>query len=52
MTQMIVEGKLHTPDDLLIRSRTQGFIIIKNGSIVDERYFDGADENSSLLPGR
>jgi CubicO group peptidase (beta-lactamase class C family) len=39
-------GTQHTLDDLLLRSRTQGFLVLKGGSIVDERYFDGAHETS------
>jgi CubicO group peptidase (beta-lactamase class C family) len=41
-------GKLHTLDDLLARSRTQGFLVIKDGKIVDERYFNGANEESKF----
>jgi len=39
-------GKQHTLDDLLARSRTQGFLVIKDGKIVDERYFNGANDKS------
>lgn len=38
--------KQHTLDDLLARSRTQGFLVIKDGKIVDERYFNGANDKS------
>ena len=36
--------KQHTLDDLLTRCRTQGFLVIKDGKIVDERYFNGAND--------
>src|SRR5882757_5578978 len=39
-------GKQQTLDDLLRRSRTQGFLVVKGGNIIDERYFKGADEKS------
>src|SRR5437764_5940383 len=39
-------GSQHNLDDLLARSRTQGFLVISDGKIVDERYFNGADEKS------
>jgi len=38
----------HTLDDLLTRSRTQGFLVIKDGKIVDERYFNGANDESKF----
>ena len=41
-------GKQHTLDDLLARSRTQGFLVIKDGKIVDERYFNGANDKSKF----
>ncbi|MDO8434089.1 MAG: serine hydrolase [Candidatus Binatus sp.] len=41
-------GKHHTLDDLLKRSRTQGFLVIKGGKIIDERYFNGADDKSKF----
>jgi CubicO group peptidase (beta-lactamase class C family) len=41
-------GKQHSLDDLLARSRTQGFLVIKDGKIVDERYFDGASDKSKF----
>ncbi|MFZ0658928.1 MAG: serine hydrolase [Candidatus Binataceae bacterium] len=40
------KGKSRTLDDLLARSRTQGFLVIKDGKIVDERYFNGADDKT------
>ncbi len=42
------KGKRRTLDDLLARSRTQGFLVIKDGTIVDERYFNGADGNTKF----
>jgi CubicO group peptidase (beta-lactamase class C family) len=39
-------GKQHTLEDLLARSRTQGFLVIKDGKIVCERYFNGANDKS------
>jgi CubicO group peptidase (beta-lactamase class C family) len=42
------EGTPHSLDDLLRRARTQGFLVLKGGAIIDERYFDGADENSRV----
>jgi CubicO group peptidase (beta-lactamase class C family) len=39
-------GKHKTLDDLLARTRTQGFLVIKDGKIVDERYFNGADDKT------
>ncbi len=39
-------GETHTLDDLLTRTKTQGFLVIKDGKIVAERYFDGANEKS------
>lgn len=42
------KGKRQTLDDLLARSRTQGFLVIKDGTIVDERYFSGADGNTKF----
>jgi CubicO group peptidase (beta-lactamase class C family) len=41
-------GKQHNLDDLLARSRTQGFLVIKDGKIVDERYFNGANHKSKF----
>lgn len=40
------QGQPHTLDELLARTRTQGFLVIKGGAIVDERYFEGADDKS------
>jgi len=40
------EGHSHTLDDLLVRTRTQAFLVIKGGSTIDERYFGAADEKS------
>jgi CubicO group peptidase (beta-lactamase class C family) len=40
------KGAERTLDDLLARTRTTGFLVIKNGRIVTERYFGGADEHS------
>ncbi|MGH7780965.1 MAG: serine hydrolase domain-containing protein [Candidatus Binataceae bacterium] len=42
------KGKHHTLDDLLARTRTQGFLVIKDGKIVDERYFNGANEKTKF----
>ncbi|MGO9453989.1 MAG: serine hydrolase domain-containing protein [Candidatus Binataceae bacterium] len=42
------QGQSHSLDDLLARTRTQGFLVIKGGSIVDERYFGGADDKSKF----
>lgn len=42
------KGKRRTLDDLLARSRTQGFLVIKDGKIVDERYLNGADSNTKF----
>ena len=41
-------GKQHTLEDLFARSRTQGFLVIKDGKIVDERYFNGANDKSKF----
>ncbi len=41
-------GRRHSLDELLARTYTAGFLVIKDGNIVDERYFGGADENSSF----
>ena len=41
-------GERHSLDDLLMRSRTQGFLVIKDGKIVDERYFNGANDKSKF----
>lgn len=42
------KGKRRTLDDLLARSRTQGFLVIKDGKIVDERYLNGADDKTKF----
>src|SRR5712672_1140534 len=39
-------GASHTLQDFLARTRTTGFLVIKDGKIVSERYFDGANQNS------
>jgi CubicO group peptidase (beta-lactamase class C family) len=41
-------GQRHSLDDLLTRSRTQGFLVIKDGKVVDERYFNGANDKSKF----
>ena len=41
-------GQTHTLDDLLARSGTQGFLVVKDGKVVEERYFNGADETSKF----
>ena len=35
-------------DELLMQSKTTGFLVIKDGKIVDERYFGGASESSTF----
>ena len=40
--------KRHTLADLLSRSGTQGFLVIKDGKIVYERYFGGATDTSKF----
>jgi CubicO group peptidase (beta-lactamase class C family) len=42
------QGQSHSLDDLLARTRTQGFLVIRRGAIVDERYFLGADDKSKF----
>ncbi|HVN30266.1 MAG TPA: serine hydrolase, partial [Candidatus Binataceae bacterium] len=42
------KGATHTLDDLLRISKTTGFLVIKNGKIVQERYFGAANENSTF----
>lgn len=41
-------GGDHSLDEILARTYTTGFLVIKDGKIVDERYFGGADKNSSF----
>ncbi len=41
-------GSEHTLDEILARTYTTGFLVIKDGTIVYERYFGGADQNSSF----
>jgi hypothetical protein len=38
----------HTLDELLVRTGTQGFLVIKGGAIVDERYMGGADDKTKF----
>jgi len=40
------KGKTHTLDDLFRRTATTGFIVVKDDSIVYERYFRGGCEDS------
>jgi len=40
------KGKTHTLDDLFRRTKTTGFIVVKDDSIVYERYFRGGCEDS------
>jgi CubicO group peptidase (beta-lactamase class C family) len=40
------DGASHTLNDFLARTRTTGFLVIKDGKIVSERYFGGANQNS------
>jgi CubicO group peptidase (beta-lactamase class C family) len=40
------DGRDHSLDEILARTYTTGFLVIKDGRIVDERYFNGADQNS------
>jgi CubicO group peptidase (beta-lactamase class C family) len=42
------KGRDHTLDELLARTYTVGFLVLKDGRIVCERYFGGADQNSSF----
>ncbi|MGC1678878.1 MAG: serine hydrolase [Candidatus Binataceae bacterium] len=44
----LFKGKRRTLDDLLARTRTQGFLVIKDGKIVDERYLNGADDKTKF----
>jgi CubicO group peptidase (beta-lactamase class C family) len=42
------KGSTHTLDELHRISKTTGFLVIKNGKIVQERYFGGASETSTF----
>jgi CubicO group peptidase (beta-lactamase class C family) len=42
------QAQSHSLDDLLARTSTQGFLVIKGGAIIDERYFAGADDKSKF----
>ncbi len=42
------KGGERTLDDLLARSKTTGFLVIKDGRIVMERYFGGASDTSTF----
>jgi CubicO group peptidase (beta-lactamase class C family) len=42
------KGTAHTLDDLHQMSKTTGFLVIKDGKIVQERYFGGAGETSTF----
>ncbi|HLX38159.1 MAG TPA: serine hydrolase [Candidatus Binataceae bacterium] len=42
------KGAPHSLDDLLQVTKTTGFLVIKDGRIVDERYFLGADQYSTF----
>ena len=42
------KNAVHTLNELLAATKTTGFLVIKNGRIVDERYFLGADETSTF----
>jgi CubicO group peptidase (beta-lactamase class C family) len=42
------KGTAHTLDDLHASTKTTGFLVIKDGKIVQERYFAGASETSPL----
>ncbi|MHB8383770.1 MAG: serine hydrolase domain-containing protein [Candidatus Binataceae bacterium] len=44
----LFKGKRRSLDDLLARSKTQGFLVIKDGRIVDERYLNGADDKTKF----
>jgi len=39
-------GASHTLQDFLARTRSTGFLVLKDGKIVSERYFGGADQDS------
>jgi CubicO group peptidase (beta-lactamase class C family) len=42
------KGETHTLSELHRISKTTGFLVIKNGKIVQERYFGGASETSTF----
>jgi CubicO group peptidase (beta-lactamase class C family) len=42
------KGATHTLGELLRQTKTTGFLVIKNGSIVKESYFTGASESSTF----
>src|ERR1022692_2838243 len=42
------KGSVHRLDELLALTKTTGFIVIKDGKIVQERYFGGANEASKF----
>ena len=42
------KGAAHTLDELLRKTKTTGFLVIKDGRIVQERYFGGANETSTF----
>ncbi len=42
------KGEPHTLDELLHKTKTTGFLVIKDGSIVQERYFGGANDGSTF----
>ncbi len=42
------KGAPHTLDKLLQQTKTTGFLVIKDGKIVQERYFGGANETSTF----
>lgn len=42
------KGKQHSLEDLLARTNTAGFLVIKDGRIVMERYFGGANDTSTF----
>lgn len=39
-------GASHTLQDFLARTRSTGFLVIKDGKVVSERYFGGANQDS------
>jgi CubicO group peptidase (beta-lactamase class C family) len=42
------KGRAHTLEQLLQQTKTTGFLVIKDGKIVQERYFGGASESSTF----